>query len=151
MDRAKALPSLPPSETFEEIGSRFQELANAGVAIQGLSKWAETIPNPRFEGRGQLPTDCRSDLDLPLKSLVDASAARMGAASSLRALKASVAQDVQADSEQLEIAWNSLRARQEKLQAIQTQHLELTLTASLGFWATVGLLAIWRLSEPESA
>ncbi len=75
----------------------------------------------------------------------------MEAASKLRALRASVAQDMKTDSERLEIAWNFLRAKQETLQAIQTQHLELTMTASLGFWVTVGLLAIWRLSQPESA
>jgi hypothetical protein len=73
----------------------------------------------------------------------------MAEASALARLKAQVRQQLPADSAELEAARKDLEGTREALQLEQAQHLELTMTSSMGFWVTIGLLAIWRLTERE--
>jgi hypothetical protein len=63
--------------------------------------------------------------------------------------RASVVQQVSADFSALEHEQKCLEAQRDGLQLVQAEHLELTMTSSLGFWVTIGLLAIWRLTHPD--
>jgi hypothetical protein len=63
--------------------------------------------------------------------------------------RASVVQQVAADFSALEQERKDLEANRDSLQLAQAEHLELTMTSSLGFWVTIGLLAIWRLTRPD--
>jgi hypothetical protein len=54
-----------------------------------------------------------------------------------------------ANFDELERTREYLVAQRNDLQLAQAQHLELTMTSSLGFWLTIGLLAIWRLTRPD--
>jgi hypothetical protein len=43
----------------------------------------------------------------------------------------------------------ALQTQQDKLQLALGQHLELTMTSSMGFWVTIALLAVWEISHPD--
>ncbi len=48
-----------------------------------------------------------------------------------------------------DIAGSAPSTEKETRQTEQAQRLELVMTSSLGFWVTIGMLAIWRLTDPE--
>lgn len=147
LKRAVAQPNVPPGEQIAEARRLDKELTDLDASLRQLPDLARRKTAPLFLGYGQPQSVCRPDLDSSLADLARVAERRKSASARLSDFYHQVSREVPAAIEQLSAKRNALRGERENLQLVQAQHLELTMTSSLGFWVTVGLLAIWRLTD----
>jgi hypothetical protein len=131
-----------------EARNRLGTLADLDRKRDRWRRWAATKVDTTASGTGAPATLCQSDLDNLLADLSRAGQHRVTAEQNLAALKQRVAAGLPPERP-LQDAETYVGNLRETLQVGQAQRLELAMTTSLGFWVTIGLLAMWRLSHPE--
>jgi hypothetical protein len=158
---AQSLSSETSALQISKLNGRIAELEQIEARLQGAqSSFPANVSDfsPPLHWPGQLGpavdallADLRladdSQFNLELNVGIDPTAAqsRIVAQGKLGMDRAFVVRQLSADFATLEYERKTLETRREALQLVQAQHLELTMTSSLGFWVTIGLLAIWRL------
>ncbi|HLW97157.1 MAG TPA: hypothetical protein VKR82_00815 [Candidatus Acidoferrales bacterium] len=144
------LPDSLPKE-LEAIGERMDALDQVKNSDGKLETWIKTVPNLHFNGYGNGPFACQTDLDGPLAELVSAGNERVCAAIAVAELKARTYRQLTADASEMATVRADLEQARQSLQPEVAKRLEVALTSAMGFWVTIGLLAIWRLTDRESS
>jgi hypothetical protein len=141
----------PPGPQIVEVRRRIATVDTLDASLHAELAAAKKPLHAAFSRIAQPTGPCQTDMDAELALLATADRQRSAAHQNLeQAQQTSVAQ-FQTDISTIEDERPALEAQLNNLQLVQAQHLELTMTSSLGFWLTIGLLAIWRLthSDPE--
>jgi hypothetical protein len=143
---------LSASAQFGEITDRIGRFNSLNDKANALEQWVNANPVVLYlDVSSTIPSACRldSDSDTALagvrSSFGDLYAAQFAVTESKARIRATLVSDV-AD---LTAAQTKLEASQEVLQKEEARRLELVMTSSMGFWVTIGLLAIWRLTDRQ--
>lgn len=148
LDRVKA--TLATEERHvrsSDVTARIEDFDAFDRTSQESKRWGEGKTSP-FLGHGMPSGPCQTELDSLLADVTLADRERMAASSQVRQTRERIAAQVEADTKEMTGIRQELEALRNRLRVKQAQHLELTMTSSLGFWVTIGLLAIWRLTQP---
>lgn len=149
--KVDASPSGRPGEQIAEFRRLDKELTDFDSSLRTLPDLAGKRTASLFLGYGQPQSVCRPDLDSSLADLADAAQKRNAASARLSDFYHLVLQEVPVEIQTVSEKRTKLAGKREGIQLLQAQHLELTMTSSLGFWATMGLLAIWRLTDRHTS
>ncbi len=145
-----------PVSVSEPAGAQILDLRNRITAVdqldsalhQGLDSAQKPLKTPIM--RAAEPTGpCQTDMDASLALLTAGDQAMASAHQNLAQARAANIAQLQSDVQTVEDERPHLASGLNDLQLVQAQHLELTMTSSLGFWLTIGLLAIWRLTHSD--
>lgn len=145
-----------PVSASEPTGAQILDLRNRITAVdqldralhQGLDAAQKPLNTP-IPRAAEPAGPCQTDMDNALELLTIAAQQRASARQNLVQARAANIAQLQGNIKTLEDERPDLASDLNDLQLVQAQHLELTMTSSLGFWLTIGLLAIWRLTHSD--
>jgi len=139
----------PPGPRILEVRTRIATVDALDATLHTELEAAQRPLHAGFSRIGQPTGPCQTDMDAELALLATADQQRTAAHQNLEQAQQTSITQFQADINALENERPALEKQLNDLQLTQAQHLELTMTSSLGFWLTIGLLAIWRLRHPD--